>query len=203
MRRRCRRSKPESRASAWRGRIRIPVAMDPWFRVLPISRTGCNADLPLTPSPSTVSRRSPGATLVAIRTEPGPRWGNGSAISAEASIGHRFTPTRASLIGLRALAPSCTRQGEAPRHEPRRNLEFLDARNNAGACELSIRASRVLPRALLWREYEARPVAGLTWAGAVTMGATSTPTLPPQLSPFVIADYAPDFSGHLFPSKLT
>src|SRR5258708_26566160 len=202
MRRRCRRSKPESRASAWRGRIRIPVAMDPWFRVLPISRTGCNADLTLTPSTSTVSRRSPAATLVAIRTEPGPRWGNGSAISAEASIGHRFTPTRASLIGLRALAPSCTRQGEAPRHEPRRNLEFLDARNNAGACGLSIRASRVLPRALLWREYEARPRVGLSLAGSFSMGAPSTAALPRQLSRFVIADYARACGGHLVTANL-
>src|SRR6266478_5064815 len=90
MRHRCRHSRPESRASAWHGRIRIPVAMERWFRVLPISRTGCNAELTLTPSISTVSRRSLAATLVAIRTEPGPRWGNGSAIPAEASIGHRF-----------------------------------------------------------------------------------------------------------------
>src|SRR5262245_57965434 len=118
-RRRCRHSRPESRASAWRGRIRIPVAMDRWFRVLPMSRTGCNADLTLTPSISTVSRRSPAATLVAIRTEPGPRWGNGSAIPAEASVSHRFTPAGASLIGPRALAPSWTTQGEAPCREPR------------------------------------------------------------------------------------
>src|SRR6516165_8714334 len=34
------------------------------------------------------------------------------------------------------------------------------------------------------------PVAGLTRAGALTMGATSAAALPRQLSRFVIADYA-------------
>jgi len=48
----------------------------------------------------------------------------------------------------------------------------------------------VVPRALLWREHDLRPVAGLTPAGAFTMGATSAAALPRQLSRFVIADYA-------------
>src|SRR5262249_1283695 len=64
---------------------------DRWFRVLPISPTGCSADLTLTPFISTASHRSPAAMRVAIRTEPGPRWGDGSAMPA-------------SLIGLRASA---------------------------------------------------------------------------------------------------
>src|SRR5258708_20542090 len=188
MRRRCRRSKPESRASAWRGRIRIPVAMDPWFRVLPISRTGCNADLTHTPATSTFSRRSPAATLVAIRTEPGPRWGNGSAISAEASIGHRFTPTRASSRRAHWRHPARRR---AKLHvASRAETSNSWTREITLHLRLSIRASRAVPRALLWREYEARPVAGLTRAGAFALGAASAAPLPRQPPRLFFPHYA-------------
>src|SRR5262245_4363826 len=85
MRRRCRRSKPESRVWRWRGRIRIPVVMDRWFPVPPISPTDCNVGRTPTPSISTASRKSHAATLAAIPTAPGPRWADGRTTSAAAS----------------------------------------------------------------------------------------------------------------------
>src|SRR6266536_2601298 len=56
----------------------IYAAMARWFPARPISRTACSAGSTPTPSILTAGRRSPAATLAAIRTAPGPRWASGS-----------------------------------------------------------------------------------------------------------------------------
>ena len=87
MRRRCKRSKPESRVWRWRGRTPTRAGMDRLFPVPRISRTDCSAGRTRIRSISMAVRRSRAATLAATRTGPGPRWADRGAIAAAPSCG--------------------------------------------------------------------------------------------------------------------